>query len=93
MEFENLSEIIAYILKKLDGKGNPDEAKKKFDLNGEEYKDILEVLKLDEYIECDEIFMDGAPNLDYASITRKGYLLMSKILISTYLSCTPKVRF
>lgn len=78
MEFENLPEIIAYILKELDRKGNPDNEMKKFGLNSDEYKGILEAVKLDGYIKSDEIYMDGSPNLDSASITRKGYTLMSE---------------
>jgi hypothetical protein len=78
LAINNLYEIIAYILKEIDRNGNPDNAEKEFDLSGEQYKAILDTMKLDDYIKCDKIFMDGTPNTDYALITSKGYNLISK---------------
>lgn len=75
---DNLLEIIAYILGEIDRDGNPDDAKGEFNLDNKKYKEILDVMKLDGYIDCDKIYMDESLNLDYASITSKGYGLMRK---------------
>lgn len=65
-----------FILKEIDRNGNPDNVQGKFDLSNEQYREITDVMKLDGYIECDKIYMDGALNLDYAVITAKGYKLI-----------------
>lgn len=78
MKFENIKEIIAFILKKIDSGGNPDDVVKKFNLKPDEYDDILKTMVIDKYIECDEIYMNQTPNLDYAFITNKGYRLIDK---------------
>lgn len=74
----NLLEIITYILREVDRDGNPDSAQRKFGFDGKKYKEIVDVMKLDGYINCNKIYMDQSLNLDYASITSKGYNLMRK---------------
>lgn len=73
---DNHLSVISFILREINSDGNPEKAKDKFGIDNKKYNEILDVMKIDGYIKCDKIYMDGALNLDHATITNKGYNLM-----------------
>lgn len=78
MEYENLYEIMAYILREVDREGNPDNAINEFNLSYEDYKSIVNTIVTERYINTYDHFMDEMPDIDSGVITTKGYQLIKK---------------
>lgn len=78
MEYENLYEIMAYILREVDREGNPDNAINEFNLSYEDYKSIVNTIVIERYINTYDHFMDEMPDIDSGVITTKGYQLIKK---------------
>jgi len=75
---DNLLEVIAYILKEIDGNGNPDSVQREYGIDSEKYIEILNVMVDDKYIISHKIDMLGTPLPEESTITGKGYNLMRK---------------